>query len=91
MVVERVLVERHPRGRMVIVHATLWVEPLLPPLRLGRLQCLVCNPEQVCILLDVHAEILGVLEHVGHGALEIIPAKVPAVVSPPRRGILWNP
>ena len=41
-------------------------------LRLGRLQGLVGNPQQVRVRLDVHAEVLGILEHVRDGALEVV-------------------
>mmetsp|Transcript_25412 Transcript_25412/g.54902 ORF Transcript_25412/g.54902 Transcript_25412/m.54902 type:complete len:339 (+) Transcript_25412:986-2002(+) len=72
VVVERVLVERHPCGGVVVVDAALWIEALLPALWLGCLQRLVCDPEEVGVLLDVHAQVLGVLEHVGDGALEVV-------------------
>mmetsp|Transcript_32543 Transcript_32543/g.75917 ORF Transcript_32543/g.75917 Transcript_32543/m.75917 type:complete len:891 (-) Transcript_32543:1244-3916(-) len=72
VVVERVLVERHACGGVVVVDASFGVEPLLPALRLRRLQRLVSDPQQVRILFDVHAQILCILEHVRDGTLEVV-------------------
>ena len=72
MVIERVLVERHARGWVVVVDAPLGIKPLLPALRFGRLQRLIGDPEQVRILLDVHSQVLRVLEHIRDSALEVV-------------------
>ena len=72
VVIERVLVEGHACGGVVVVYAALGVEALLPSLRLGCLESLIRNPQEVGVLLDVHAQVLGVLEHIAHCALEIV-------------------
>ncbi len=64
VVVHRVLRHRHLRDVVHVVRVAHRVLALLPPHRLGRLQRLVCNPEQLAVIVEVHANVVRVRDDV---------------------------
>mmetsp|Transcript_38533 Transcript_38533/g.77173 ORF Transcript_38533/g.77173 Transcript_38533/m.77173 type:complete len:289 (-) Transcript_38533:2895-3761(-) len=71
VVVERVLPQHLLRDGVDVVDVSVWRLCLVPPLRVLSLQCLVGDPQQHNVLLEVHPEVHRILEHVARLRAEL--------------------